>query len=169
MLNLFKKNKETKQYEYESTPKLNSFAVYDLKAEIHWKPFFANNREDAIRTFIDGLTADPMSQGILQLHPEDHILVDQGQYNQKTGQYEHYKEGNIVIAKGSDYIKLIEDKKLQKAQTNEMLAIIAEQTRSELTETLRTNTKQVVNMFTKRQPRPKETNKCKNTKTNTKG
>lgn len=58
-------------------PKLNAYAVFDLKGSCYGLPFFASNNMTAIRSFGD---ACKDSKSPWNAHPEDYILRLIGSY-----------------------------------------------------------------------------------------
>ena len=62
--------------------RLNAYAIYDVKAAMYQRPFFAVRDGEATRAFVDAVaTKDhPLGQ-----HPEDYTLFRIGAFNDESG------------------------------------------------------------------------------------
>jgi len=62
---------------------LLAFSVYDAKAEAYLRPFFAESKGLAVRSFADAVN-DPQS-GMFK-HPADYTLFLVGEFDQRSGE-----------------------------------------------------------------------------------
>lgn len=62
--------------------RLLAFAVYDSKAEAYLRPFFAETKGLALRSFVDAVN-DPQSG--MNKHADDYTLFEVGSFEQETG------------------------------------------------------------------------------------
>jgi len=64
---------------------LLAFSVFDAKADAYLRPFFAETKGLALRSFIDSVQ-DPQSP--MFKHAEDYTLFRVGVFDQATGKFE---------------------------------------------------------------------------------
>lgn len=64
--------------------KLQAFAVYDSKVEMYLRPFFAEARGAAVRSFADAVNDH---QTPFYAHPDDYTLFYIGVFDQASGMF----------------------------------------------------------------------------------
>lgn len=74
--------------------KLLAFAVYDAKAEAYLRPFFAETKGLAVRSFRDA-SNDPQHE--MCRHAADYTLFEIGSFDQGTGVLSSLNHGAVSI------------------------------------------------------------------------
>lgn len=77
------------------------FSVYDVKAEAYARPFFAETRGVALRSFQD-IANDPNHQ--IGKYPSDYTLFEIGQYNDQSGELVN-AEANVALGAAIEFVK----------------------------------------------------------------
>lgn len=73
--------------------KLQTFAIYDEKAEVYSPPMYLAHTGEAIRSFQDMVNN---KQSKVNQHPEDYTLYCLGTYTQATGKFENLPEPKVL-------------------------------------------------------------------------
>ncbi len=60
---------------------MKMFSIFDLKAEVYSRPFFALTDQEAVRTFADAVNAEDSPYN---RHPEDYTLFSIGEFSDRT-------------------------------------------------------------------------------------
>ena len=76
------------------------FSIYDEKAEIYSRPFYALTVGEAIRTFTDAVN---LSDSPYNRHPEDYTLFSVGSFDDQVAELEDNQLNNLGGAES--YIK----------------------------------------------------------------
>lgn len=66
------------------------FAIYDEKIQCYQNPVPFRTQGEALRTFMDTVN-DHSSEHYLNKHPEDYILFEVGEYDEKAGVFKPYE------------------------------------------------------------------------------
>lgn len=83
------------------------YTVYDSKVEAYMKPFFARNKGDAMRGFMEAC-ADPQHQ--FYKYPGDFTLLEMGDFDDLTGKIVPYVS-LISLGNGLEFKTAVEQEK----------------------------------------------------------
>ena len=87
--------------------RLYAYTLYDSKAQVYGRPFFAQNIATAIRSLEKGVNDHQSLNNILATNPEDFALFELGYWHDDDGRIEGY-EGKKHIIDCIDLVKAAE-------------------------------------------------------------
>lgn len=78
-------------------------SIFDLKARIYGRPFFARSEDDAVRSFYNAL-GDSSTGNQFYTNPEDFRLFHIGNFDENTGYLSGFGDDTVLLYDGAMYL-----------------------------------------------------------------
>lgn len=84
--------------------KLRLFSLYDSGVGAYLKPFWADHKANAIRSFIQLINDKSDNNNMVANHPDQFVLFEIGEFDQNSGVFSSYQTP-LSLGNGVEYVK----------------------------------------------------------------